>query len=125
MTKMTQTEFEQIIGRRIPGAVYDEIEALYMSSEKNKQDFAQEWSAETVDALICEKFFRVQMMALNFEAKENAYQTEIKKMQHEVQKSHEACRRHWEENNKLLDENEKQAQEIIKLKAALYDKKIL
>jgi septal ring factor EnvC (AmiA/AmiB activator) len=120
---MMKHEFEKLIGRQIPNGAYLEIEEAYVESNKDKEEFAAEWTAEKVDSMVCKKYFDMEMKYLGTEYKVSGYQDHIKKQQEKIVSLQCKNDRLWKEHYEQEERINTLEQEIIELKSKLYDKK--
>jgi chromosome segregation ATPase len=128
---MLKQEFEKLIGRQIPTSVYLEIEEAYMDSDKDKVTFAEEWTAEKMDLLICNKYFEMEISVVKAEGEFEGLKNHFQKYQEAMIRDRERINNLYYDREKLYAEiTEKDCQikgletEIQKLKAKLYDKKV-
>lgn len=120
---MMKHEFEKLIGRQIPTGAYEEIEEAYRESQKEKTEFATEWTAEKVDSIVCKKYFEMEMKYLGTEYKIAGYQNHIKQQQERIVSLQSRNNDLWNEHYQKDEQIEKLETEIQELKAKLYDKK--
>lgn len=121
---MMKHEFEKLIGRQIPTGAYEEIEEAYVNSQKEKIEFAKEWTAEKVDAIVCKKYFEMEMKCLANEYKVSGFQDYIKQQQDRISSLKSKSNELWNEHYKKDEHIEKLEAEIQELKAKLYDKRM-